>query len=341
MYIRKSYFIISAHFVTPVNHLFKFVPCLILDYLIMATIPCIESSLPESWSIIRIVSTDLEMSLLLQESLTSHFAMDTGSISQRTKPQLPDFISIHNKYFSATLCLQELSAVQAETGKGVDEGFILVFRGTNHRGGCTFFDSATALHEKADAQGECGDLLRLCVAVTAYDGHEPDEFTSECVKDKEKEEEYSRRVQWCLDRGYEYVEADMTTQGLSFGHNLRDKDGFARIVEALGSTVWSTASMHPRVAASTTRFAMSQESEIININEQESQSNALGDEENEATETDFLDDEDDRNLDQLELLIHEARRIRDAAQTGSISDHERREQASEMAIKLLDAMGIE
>jgi hypothetical protein len=49
-----------------------------------------------------------------------------------------------------------------------------------------------------------------------------------------------------LDHGYEYVEADLTEYGRSLGHSNREKEGFARIVEAVGNTVWSTAKMHPR-----------------------------------------------------------------------------------------------
>ncbi len=53
---------------------------------------------------------------------------------------------------------------------------------------------------------------------------------------------------WCLDHGYEYVEADLTEYGQSIGHEDREKEGLARIVEAVGNTVWSTAKMRPRKA---------------------------------------------------------------------------------------------
>jgi hypothetical protein len=46
---------------------------------------------------------------------------------------------------------------------------------------------------------------------------------------------YTRRVLWCLDHGYEYVQVDLMEYGRSIGHSDREKEGFARIVEAVGN----------------------------------------------------------------------------------------------------------
>jgi len=93
------------------------------------------------------------------------------------------------------------------------------------------------IHDRAvSGDTPVGDLLRLCVGVGK----------NETLSTKEYEDEYSRRVLWCLDRGYEYVEADLSEEGLKYGHDARDKDGFARIVEAVSGTVWSSAVMEKK-----------------------------------------------------------------------------------------------
>jgi len=63
---------------------------------------------------------------------------------------------------------------------------------------------------------------------------------------KEYEMEFSRRVLWCLDRGYEYLEVDFSSEGLRRGMDERDKEGFARVVEAISSCMWSSHVMKSR-----------------------------------------------------------------------------------------------
>lgn len=98
------------------------------------------------------------------------------------------------------------------------------------------FDSIAAIHQQAEHNDTCGDLLRLCVGVSLGE-YSPEELRGT----NNSEKEYSRRILWCLDRGYEYVEADLSQEGQAKWHNQRDKDGFARIVEAIQGTVWSSA----------------------------------------------------------------------------------------------------
>jgi hypothetical protein len=52
-------------------------------------------------------------------------------------------------------------------------------------------------------------------------------------------DEYSRRVLWCLDRGYEYVSVDLSSHGMTTGFDVRDKDGYARVIEAIETCMWS------------------------------------------------------------------------------------------------------
>ena len=39
------------------------------------------------------------------------------------------------------------------------------------------------------------------------------------------------------------MEVDLSEEGLRGGFDVREKDGFARVVEAIGGTVWSSAVM--------------------------------------------------------------------------------------------------
>ena len=100
------------------------------------------------------------------------------------------------------------------------------------------FDALTKVHDAAVELDRCGDLLRLCVGV-----HIGELSPQELRGQSSHEDEYSRRVLWCLDRGYEYVEADLSEEGRAKGHDERDKEGYARIIEAVAGTVWSAAQM--------------------------------------------------------------------------------------------------
>ena len=106
------------------------------------------------------------------------------------------------------------------------------------------FDTMESIHDRAVMRRQCGELLRLCVSIgqqrVAYNNG-----TTQHLSDKEYEEEYSRRILWCLDHGYEYIEIPDLTD-TSQGHDVRDKDGFARLIEAISGTVWTAAIMESK-----------------------------------------------------------------------------------------------
>ena len=233
------------------------------------------------------------------------------------------------------------------------------------------FDSLETIHETAMQQHSVGDLLRLCVGVG--NRHEMD------LTDSEYEAEYARRVLWCLDRGYEYVETDL--QNVHEGHDDRDKEGFARIIEAISGTVWSTAVMNKKKQK---ELKQSYQEEAANIRgenkggqlsenggsyepptidtetpketsstltDQERETKArqalLVDVEDEAapengatlSESRQAELEEERNLNALESSLHEARRIRELSQSGQLTDEERRQRASEAATLIYEMMG--
>ena len=170
----------------------------------------------------------------------------------------PDFqFSITNRYFSANVRLagidddNELSndtttETTASTTMASEDGIILVFDAERSypkyaTSITSSFDAMEAIHDQAVRSHQCGELLRLVVSignqrVVQYNG------TTHPLSDQEYEEEYSRRILWCLDRGYEYIEVPDLSD-TSQGHDVRDKDGFARIIEAISGTVWTSAIM--------------------------------------------------------------------------------------------------
>ena len=186
----------------------------------------------------------------------SEAAANSLTVSERTGGRF----QLSNRYFNAQLMFRSVEQKssndiegkndtdgQPSAGEVTDglfhkeDGIVLAFDAARSNPDLPMsvaasFDSLNSVHENAVSKG-AGDLLRLCVGVS-MGPMEADE-----LRGREFEQEYSRRILWCLDRGYEYVEADLSAQGLVKGHNERDKEGFARIVEAIAGTVWSSAIM--------------------------------------------------------------------------------------------------
>ena len=176
-------------------------------------------------SILRLASlADSEQSLsLLTARLLDHF--------ETTKTE-ESALAISNKYFSATVALRTIHTDQDGGVALKEDGIVLVVENSQDN-----LNALNLVHDQAVEAGG-GDLLRLCVMID-------DGSTRDTAKTpKEIEEEYSKRVLWCLDRGYEYVPmCDLSEEGVSRGHDERDKEGFARLVEAIQGTVWSSAVM--------------------------------------------------------------------------------------------------
>jgi len=225
------------------------------------------------YSVLRLAGDDEEMIHLFHRSLTEYFSSlsDSSVTSSASSFSSTEMLHISNQYFDAHVLLQRLRTIvpssttaSSEVTCGDDkskdaeeDGIILIFHSNNSANKeeiSKSFNAVSRHHRMAESSQQCGDLLRLCIGISKHDHMEShnssittgDEEESEGEEQRYKEEEYTRRVLWCLDHGYEYVEADLTEYGRSVGHSDREKEGFARIVEAVGNTVWSTAKMHPR-----------------------------------------------------------------------------------------------
>ena len=114
--------------------------------------------------------------------------------------------------------------------------------------------------------------------------------------------EYS--FSWCLDHGYEYVEADLSQEGQQKGHGDRDKDGFARVVEAMEGTMWSSAVPTAKTRQLKTEYASDKVAVENNQQAKEEEDNpyqppdpslfkASGDVNNEDTKTSTEGDDND------------------------------------------------
>lgn len=185
----------------------------------------------------------------IKTALLNYFSKKTSVNEDNGRSD--NLITLSNKYFTAKVLLEEIGSnktrlLQDSMYHYVEDGIILVFDSASSNPNAqpstpASFDAMNVIHDQAVHcnDNDCpvaGDLLRLCVGVGK----------NYKLSTKAYEEEYSRRVLWCLDRGYEYVEADTSEEGLTSGHDARDKEGFARIVEALSGTIWSSAVMEKR-----------------------------------------------------------------------------------------------
>lgn len=304
-------------------------------------------------SVLRIGPTDNNAcAALLKTALLSHFPTEDGD---------PNVLTVSNRYFSAKVLLEDLQQTFSNKELTKEDGIILVFDAVRSNpnvmmGGTatsSSFDALTLVHDQAEANNECGDLLRLCVGVSVG-AKSPTE-----LRGQKHEEEYSRRVLWCLDRGYEYVEADSSKEGQESGHDERDKEGFARIVEAISGTVWSSAVME-KSKKDELKQSYEKEKETLE-NEQtttdteenpyvppdpslldsEIQSSLVRDKKEESDDY-FVDDskdaEQERAMENLEGLLREASRIREASRAGELTDDERRKRASDAATLMMNLM---
>lgn len=299
------------------------------------------------------VTTEVSSAQLLRTALVSHWKQQEPTKEEgETSADENKLLPISNKYFNAKVLLEDMEAtMEANTTK--EDAFILVFdmlASNPDRSGVpgTTFDSLQVVHDKAVANDTCGDLLRLCVGVTLTS------LSPQEARGKKHEDEYSRRILWCLDHGYEYVEADLSQEGQSKGHDDRDKDGFARIVEAIQGTVWSGAVMKERQA---TKLQASYDEDADAIKKQDDENPYVPPDPSlmaipkdgeapplgspsRSPEMERLRQEidEDKVFDQMESVLREASRIREQSQCGQLTDEERRAKAESAALRLVDLM---
>jgi hypothetical protein len=274
-------------------------------------------------------------------------------------------LKLSNKYFIADILLEDIEA-PSKPENSKEDGVILVFDALASNpdqpgGGGVTFDSLGQTHQQAEERDTCGDLLRLCVGVSLTS------LSPEEGRGKKHENEYSRRILWCLDRGYEYVEADLSEEGQSKGHDQRDKDGFARIVEAIQGTVWSSAIMS-KSKSTELKDTYKEDTSVVELKKEDEEENpyqppdpskfgvnAFSEESKaeiglsvepgkvtsegiEGMEKLRQDVDEEKVFDEMETVLREASRVRDQSKNGQLTDDERRDRAGDAALRLVNLM---
>eukprot|EP00934_Nitzschia_sp_Nitz4_P000103 Nitzschia sp. Nitz4//scaffold102_size76354//54677//55708//NITZ4_005638-RA/size76354-processed-gene-0.25-mRNA-1//1//CDS//3329532267//103//frame0 len=312
-------------------------------------------------SIVRVgPSEDNVCAKLLRTALVDYFEESAKTDSSYSGDS--SRLTIANKYFRAKVALEDIQSPVPPSEPSKEDGIILVFDSLHSNPDRTVSESAAVHFDALDGaheQAGDGELLRLCVGVSLTP------LSSQEIRGANADQEYSRRILWCLDRGYEYVEADLSKEGLAKGHEERDKEGFARIVEAIQGTVWSSAIM---AKAKTKELQTSYEEANAQLNtefEDKEEENPyippnpsllasyvpseppkdlqdvilspddVGPEEMAALRKDM---ETENLFDRMEGVIRQASQIREASKAGTMTDDERRDKASEAAMALVNLM---
>jgi hypothetical protein len=198
-------------------------------------------------SIVRLGPAETPPTILIQNALLSFLGDGDPDAAEPTN----NTMHIANRYFTAKVRLEYLQS--SDTGDlWKEDGIILVFAndplefesdnqtaGSNHSNYHSFDALTVNYHNLVTADADiAGELLRLCVGLSSQP------LSDSYKASKQYEQEYARRIHWCLDHNYEYVDCDLLN--LDKGHEDRDKEGFARIVEAIRGTVWSSAVMQAK-----------------------------------------------------------------------------------------------
>ncbi|KAG5186877.1 hypothetical protein JKP88DRAFT_348069 [Tribonema minus] len=150
---------------------------------------------------------------------------------------------LHTKYYSTQIrfweqrelpsisAVHEDGAIHAAAGEHGVEGIIAVFDVTQDdafesvREWGTFCDERDALALRLLVASKASHLRKLQMADLFADGDEMER----------RREVY---IHWCLDHGFEYIEANCCRPDL--GGDTREKEGVPRVVEALQSTAWAS-----------------------------------------------------------------------------------------------------
>lgn len=321
-------------------------------------------------STVRVVGHEIPVSIL-QTHLVRHFSPNKKEeptkvesyhddrvedpSSHDTLKHLP-CLHIDNPYFQASVHLKYCDILMQEHDDNLmvqqQDGILLIFHHAN-----TSMDTLTEMHNRilspnlSHVSSQQEDSLRLCISTSSQP----------IPSSKENDEIYSQRVLWCLDRGYEYIEVDLSEEGLKVKPEVREKDGFDRVVEAIESTVWKSAVMKSRSGTSSTSRWITNSGMETSADT----SNTVFKEENEGTtnnssprewggdeefsgitklETQQEIKEGALLMDQFEQLLKEAKNIRDASKSGVLSDQERKDRAgnaAQMLMGLLNEMGFD
>jgi len=303
-------------------------------------------------SIVRFISSDNEdTSRIVRRALVQHFQNNNHSTSQENDTHDDDnneVISLSNKYFTAKVQFLDIGSTTSSTTRNhlssaMEDGIILTFQDFKTHSLKESFDRLDSIHTLAQSLQQCGDKLRLCIGIVHSDNATATTNTHTSNNDNDDdrnslyEEEYQRRILWCLDRGYEYIEADLSEEGMKSGHGDREKEGYARILEAFEATLWSSAIRVSTTNNSMIRPKSSQNEKTLEVSSlKETTLHGKSDTNNQNYDETYFED--------LDTAMKEALRIRNDARSGILNDEERKKRAGDAAMnlmKLLQQMGLD
>jgi hypothetical protein len=359
-------------------------------------------------SLLRIGGPHSDATQRLQTAIWEHFQRKkmttTGEPIIMTKKTTNMELQLENKYFIANVQLvnflkdyeslfndqddsnhdnhhqQQQQQQRRRHHYAAEDGIILVFDAIQYNpdypNGSSFHDLETiqSVIKTTTTTTTTDYLLQLCVGISV---HSSSSFTPEQKwRGKNHEDEYSRRILWCLDHGYEYIEADLSYDGQRTGHEDRDKDGFARIIEAIEGTVWSSAIQKKNATTTTSETSIDRQTSThtVTMTKFSQQSSSLTCSnpflssqrpDSDMNDVDVDIDVDDNNNEdaylqepetpeeasqrerhsqeakaytELESLMKEANRIRFMSQRGELSDDDRRTRAAQAATLMMNLM---
>lgn len=144
--------------------------------------------------------------------------------------------------------------------------------------------------------------------------------------------------QWCVNEGWEFVAADLSQPFIT--NECRDKQGVARIVEAMEAVMWTGLEMRSKPASNPTKPSLaSAGGQNSGTEDDQSESTALGDDGN----IDVQHFEEEEQM--LNKLMSDISSVREMARGIDREDDGQRkanqDRASQVAMRLMELMGVD
>mmetsp|Transcript_40930 Transcript_40930/g.46501 ORF Transcript_40930/g.46501 Transcript_40930/m.46501 type:complete len:306 (+) Transcript_40930:24-941(+) len=280
-------------------------------------------------SLVHLEGTDYTTTKLFKNALLQHYK--SNKIRTEQEQNNTEVLELENKYFMARIRLvidgekEEADDFSSSINdnKCKEDGKILVFPSTTTT--TSVFDGND---HKDNVDHNESLLLKLCI-ICSFRKSESNTLVNE--------DEYSKRILWCLDRGYEYCEVDLSDT--TSGFDDREKEGFARVIEAIEGTVWSSAIMtkKKKLTTSSSQTATPSTPSIPTENTSYKPPSLLKQEEDEKSIS-----AEERDFNEMENLIKEATKIRSMSQNSEFqSDEERRQRAANAATLMMQFMKLD
>ena len=332
---------------SPHHHPHHSIMSLFLAYLLSPLLPSQESNTHSMTPPSSLHIVDYTPSAPLLPSLQSHYAKSLST---------SNILSVTNTYFDAYVQLTSHSttSITAATNSEPVEGLIVTYKPGDDEALIMkfmeekFFENVQDFGEDdaeaptptittADSPSskKWGSELRMLVCLVSSEAEETAITSLSPISDNDDQEDASLKFA-ALMHSFEYCVARVDTDGIKLGHESREKEGFARIIEAVEMTMWGSKVDKVRETKS-----QPQEEETVAEAVQAVQS-----------DTDKIDSLlpppppieealNSKNMDDLERLMSSVSQIREMSlNNGFANDDDRRKAASDTAAKLMGLLQL-